>query len=99
MLYRHVFKLHVILDKSYGFYTIVPPISLYNHIFFKLQAEGSEVSAELEFLNQQNIILSMENKTLKQRLESTTQEQLIKYCKFLSNLNTVYILLQSSMQT
>ncbi|KAI4298968.1 hypothetical protein L6164_032471 [Bauhinia variegata] len=44
-----------------------------------LQAEGSEVSAELEFLNQQNLILSMENKTLKQRLESLAQEQLIKY--------------------
>ncbi|RYR77878.1 hypothetical protein S83_001517 [Arachis hypogaea] len=35
-----------------------------------LQAEGFEVSAELEFLNQQNLILSMENKALKQRLES-----------------------------
>ncbi|CAA3021151.1 uncharacterized protein At4g06598-like [Olea europaea var. sylvestris] len=44
-----------------------------------LQADGSEVSAELEFLNQQNLILSMENKTLKQRLESLAQEQLIKY--------------------
>lgn len=44
-----------------------------------LQAEGSEVSAELEFLNQQNLILSMENKALKQRLESLSQEQLIKY--------------------
>ncbi|KAJ8755639.1 hypothetical protein K2173_022234 [Erythroxylum novogranatense] len=43
-----------------------------------LQAEESEVSAELEFLNHQNLILSMENKTLKQRLESLTQEQLIK---------------------
>ncbi|KAL5787319.1 hypothetical protein ACOSP7_004268 [Xanthoceras sorbifolium] len=43
-----------------------------------LQAEGSEVSAELEFLNQQNLILSMENKALKQRLESLAQEQLIK---------------------
>ncbi|KAL4397021.1 hypothetical protein AHAS_Ahas01G0150200 [Arachis hypogaea] len=32
-----------------------------------LQAEGFEVSAELEFLNQQNLILSMENKALKQR--------------------------------
>ncbi|KAL0384593.1 UNVERIFIED_CONTAM: hypothetical protein Sradi_2853600 [Sesamum radiatum] len=42
-------------------------------------AEGSEVSAELEFLNQQNLILSMENKALKQRLESLAQEQLIKY--------------------
>lgn len=47
------------------------------------QAEGSEVSAELEFLNQQNLILGMENKALKQRLESITQEQLIKYCKLL----------------
>ncbi|KAI4296215.1 hypothetical protein L6164_036191 [Bauhinia variegata] len=44
-----------------------------------LQAEGSEVSAELDFLNQQNLILSMENKALKQRLESLAQEQLIKY--------------------
>lgn len=44
-----------------------------------LQAEGSEISAELEFLNQQNLILSMENKALKQRLESLAQEQLIKY--------------------
>lgn len=49
---------------------------------FILQAEGSEVSAELEFLNQQNLILSMENKALKHRLESLGQEQLIKYCKF-----------------
>ncbi|XLU34996.1 hypothetical protein S245_071062, partial [Arachis hypogaea] len=32
-----------------------------------LQAEGSEVSAKLEFLNQENLILSMENKSLKQR--------------------------------
>ncbi|KAL2231415.1 uncharacterized protein At4g06598 [Sesamum indicum] len=44
-----------------------------------LQAEGSEVSAELEFLNQQNLILTMENKALKQRLDSLSQEQLIKY--------------------
>ncbi|XP_012460807.2 uncharacterized protein At4g06598 [Gossypium raimondii] len=44
-----------------------------------LQAEGSEVSAELEFLNQQNLILSMENKALKQRLESLAQEQAIQY--------------------
>ncbi|XP_009596001.1 uncharacterized protein At4g06598-like [Nicotiana tabacum] len=44
-----------------------------------LQAEGSEVSAELEFLNQQSLILSMENKALKQRLENLAQEQLIKY--------------------
>ncbi|KAB1207087.1 hypothetical protein CJ030_MR7G011408 [Morella rubra] len=42
-------------------------------------AEGSEVSAELEFLNQQSLILSMENKALKQRVESLAQEQLIKY--------------------
>ncbi|XP_022746668.1 uncharacterized protein At4g06598-like [Durio zibethinus] len=44
-----------------------------------LQAEGSEVSAELEFLNQQNLILSMENKALKHRLESLAQEQVIKF--------------------
>ncbi|KAL1223581.1 hypothetical protein V5N11_034329 [Cardamine amara subsp. amara] len=44
-----------------------------------LQVEGSEVSAELEFLNQQNLILSLENKSLKKRLDSLAQEQLIKY--------------------
>ncbi|XP_010548885.1 PREDICTED: uncharacterized protein At4g06598 isoform X2 [Tarenaya hassleriana] len=44
-----------------------------------LQAEGSEVSAELDFLNQQNLILSMENKSLKQRLESLAHEKLIKH--------------------
>lgn len=43
-----------------------------------LQADGSEVSAELEFLNQQSLILNMENKALKQRLENLAQEQLIK---------------------
>lgn len=48
---------------------------------FQLQVEGCEVSADLEFLNQQNLILSMENKGLKQRLESLAKEQLIKYCK------------------
>ncbi|KAK4271198.1 hypothetical protein QN277_019925 [Acacia crassicarpa] len=43
-----------------------------------LQAEGSEVSAEVEFLNQQHLILSMENKALNQRLESLAQEHRIK---------------------
>ncbi|XP_076881310.1 uncharacterized protein At4g06598-like [Bidens hawaiensis] len=44
-----------------------------------LQAEGSEVAAEVEFLNQQSLILGMENKALKQRLDNLAQEQLIKY--------------------
>ncbi|KAG5229301.1 hypothetical protein OIU78_010729 [Salix suchowensis] len=43
-----------------------------------LQAEGSEVSAELEFVNQQKLILSMENNALKQRFENLANEQLIK---------------------
>ncbi|PPD75061.1 hypothetical protein GOBAR_DD28026 [Gossypium barbadense] len=47
-------------------------------------AEGSEVSAELEFLNQQNLILSMENKALKQRLEGLAQEKAIKHCMCLT---------------
>lgn len=59
-------------------------------LLFILQAEGSEVSAELEFLNQQNLILNMENKTLKQRLESLAQEHLIKHCK-LMHLNLIKI--------
>ncbi|XP_071698417.1 uncharacterized protein At4g06598-like [Rutidosis leptorrhynchoides] len=44
-----------------------------------LQAEGSEVSAEVEFMNQQSLILGMENKALKQRLDNLAQEKLIKY--------------------
>ncbi|WOK97378.1 hypothetical protein Cni_G06086 [Canna indica] len=44
-----------------------------------LQAEGSEISAELEFLDRQNLILSLENRSLKQRLDNLSQEQLIKH--------------------
>lgn len=50
-------------------------------MFFALQiqqAEGLEVFAELEFLDQQNLILNLENKALKQRLDSLAQEKLIK---------------------
>ncbi|KAL3503908.1 hypothetical protein ACH5RR_033749 [Cinchona calisaya] len=47
-----------------------------------LQAEGSEISAELEFLDHQNHILSIQNKALKQQLDSLSQEQLIKQSKF-----------------
>jgi regulator of replication initiation timing len=47
-----------------------------------LQSEGIDVSAEMEFLSQQNIMLDLENKALKQRLESLAQEQLIKRCKY-----------------
>ncbi|XP_008786512.1 uncharacterized protein At4g06598-like isoform X2 [Phoenix dactylifera] len=43
-----------------------------------LQAERMEVSAELQFLDQQNLILNLENKALKQRLDSLAQEHLIK---------------------
>eukprot|EP00268_Persea_americana_P033135 TRINITY_DN3287_c0_g1_i3.p1 TRINITY_DN3287_c0_g1~~TRINITY_DN3287_c0_g1_i3.p1 ORF type:complete len:374 (-),score=90.65 TRINITY_DN3287_c0_g1_i3:921-2042(-) len=44
-----------------------------------LQVDGLDISAELEFLGKQNLILSMENKALKQRLDSLAQEHLIKY--------------------
>ncbi|KAK1322919.1 Uncharacterized protein QJS10_CPA02g00737 [Acorus calamus] len=44
-----------------------------------LWAEGSEFSAEVAFLDEQNIILNLENKTLKQRLDSLAQEQCLKY--------------------
>ncbi|KAK7318754.1 hypothetical protein RJT34_03461 [Clitoria ternatea] len=70
-----------------------------------LQAEGSEVSAELEFLNQQNLILSMENKALKQRLESLAQEQLIKYLeqevleREIGRLRSLYQQQQQQQQT
>lgn len=63
-----------------------------------LQAEGYEVSAELEFLDQQNLILGMENMALKQRLESLSQERFIKHCKFLiKSLRLFYALLLSML--
>ncbi|XP_061369117.1 basic leucine zipper 34-like [Gastrolobium bilobum] len=43
-----------------------------------LQAEGYGVSADLEFLDQQNLILGMENRALKQRLDSLSQVHFIK---------------------
>ncbi|XP_010681167.2 uncharacterized protein At4g06598 [Beta vulgaris subsp. vulgaris] len=43
-----------------------------------LQVAGAEVSAQLEFFDQQNVILGMENRALKQRLESLSQEHFIK---------------------
>ncbi|MQL83418.1 hypothetical protein Taro_015883 [Colocasia esculenta] len=53
--------------------------TLRNIPFVILQAEGSEVCAELDFLDQQNLILNLENKALKQRLDSLAQEQFIKH--------------------
>ncbi|XAR57460.1 hypothetical protein NMG60_11025613, partial [Bertholletia excelsa] len=43
-----------------------------------MEIEGTEVSAQLEFLEQQNLILTMENRALRQRLESLSQGHLIK---------------------
>lgn len=43
-----------------------------------LQAEESEVSAEVAFLNQQWLILTLENRALKQRIAGLAQEKLIK---------------------
>ncbi|KAA8545495.1 hypothetical protein F0562_020279 [Nyssa sinensis] len=69
-----------------------------------LEAEGSEVSAQLDFLNQQNLILSMENKALTQRLESIAQEQLIKYLEHevlereIGRLQTLYHQQQQQQQ-
>ncbi|URE41329.1 ABC transporter [Musa troglodytarum] len=44
-------------------------------------AEGLELSAQLQFLDQQNLILSLENKALKQRLDCLVHEHLVK-CRF-----------------
>ncbi|KAI5563560.1 hypothetical protein POPTR_015G147800v4 [Populus trichocarpa] len=44
-----------------------------------LEAEGSQVSANLEYLYRQSLILGMENQALRQRLDSLSQEQLAKY--------------------
>ncbi|XP_047329873.1 uncharacterized protein At4g06598-like [Impatiens glandulifera] len=43
-----------------------------------LQIQGCGICAELEFLSHQNLILNMENKALKQRLENISQEHVIK---------------------
>ncbi|URE41330.1 ABC transporter [Musa troglodytarum] len=43
-----------------------------------LVAEGLELSAQLQFLDQQNLILSLENKALKQRLDCLVHEHLVK---------------------
>ncbi|KAJ0231544.1 BZIP domain-containing protein [Hirschfeldia incana] len=70
-----------------------------------LQAEGSKVSADLDFLNQRNLILSMENKALKQRLESIAQEKLIKQLeqelleKEIGRLRALYQQQQQQQQT
>lgn len=53
-------------------------IKLPYFIYIALQMEGMGVSAELEFLDQQNFILSLENKVLKQRLDGLSQEHLVK---------------------
>ncbi|KAG8089066.1 hypothetical protein GUJ93_ZPchr0011g27593 [Zizania palustris] len=51
-----------------------------------LQTEGVEVSTEMDFLGQQNIMLDTENKALKQRLESLSQEHLIKRLSVLGEI-------------
>ncbi|KAF3787923.1 Basic leucine zipper 2 [Nymphaea thermarum] len=67
--------------KQYGYeYDVFANLGLaYVHDF---QAEESEVSAELAFLDRQHLILSLENKALRQRLDSIGQEQLVKYRKY-----------------
>lgn len=40
------------------------------------------MSAELEFLDNQNMILNMENRALKQHLDSVSREQHIKQCEY-----------------
>ncbi|XP_074337762.1 uncharacterized protein At4g06598-like, partial [Apium graveolens] len=45
------------------------------HLF---QTETLKLAGEFEFLDQQNLILGMENRALRQRLESLSQEQLVR---------------------
>lgn len=52
-----------------------------NGCFKCLQTEGVEVSAEMDFLGQQNIMLDLENKPWNNGL-SLSQEHLIKRCKY-----------------
>jgi hypothetical protein len=46
-----------------------------------IQLEAIEVFAEMDFLTRQNILWDMENNDLKQRTESTSQQQVIKHGK------------------
>ena len=56
-----------------------------NSYILCLPTEEIEVTAEMDFLGQQNIMLDLENKALKQWLESLSQEHLIKRCKYSSS--------------
>jgi len=49
-----------------------------------MQVEGVEVSAQLEFLDQQNLLLGMENRALKQRLDNLSHELFIKSRKYMN---------------
>ncbi|CAK7337342.1 unnamed protein product [Dovyalis caffra] len=55
-------------------------------------AEGSQASANLEYLNRQILILGMENRALRQRLDSLSQEQLAKYRKYLDMTPYTFII-------
>ncbi|KAL5993084.1 hypothetical protein ACLOJK_014004 [Asimina triloba] len=79
-LERNVQALQATLEQSGVVSMSVSPAANFN-------AEGSEVLSELKFLDQQNLILNMENKALKQRLDSLAQEQLIKHWLDESNDN------------
>ncbi|CAL5417234.1 hypothetical protein HYC85_019795 [Camellia sinensis] len=69
-----------------------------------LQAVGSKASSELEFLDQQNLILGMENRALRQRLDSLSQVYLIKHLEQdvlqteIARLQTLYQLQQQQQQ-
>jgi hypothetical protein len=55
-----------------------------NSYILCLLTEEIEVTAEMYFLSQQNIMLDMENKALKQGLECLSHEHLIIHCKYSS---------------
>ncbi|EPS59318.1 hypothetical protein M569_15490, partial [Genlisea aurea] len=42
------------------------------------QAEGSAMATEIQFMEQQNMILSLENGALRQRLDTVSHEHMIK---------------------
>lgn len=53
---------------------------IHNEFFFQ-QAQGCEMSSAIHYLDQQLVMLSMENRALKQRLDSLAEIQKLKHGK------------------
>lgn len=62
---------------------------LYMMNCFFQQAQGCEMSSAIHYLDQQLVMLGMENRALKQRLDSLAEIQKLKHGKMSSTTNKV----------